>query len=119
MNTIEMYLQAQRDGKIYHCKDMRYNVREGFHDKYGRPWKGHAFEYVNDIFDLNEWELYEYEEMAKGETEERKQYINTAEMYLRAQKDGMCYKMVNDGSEKCLQDFFYQKDEGLFDAYGD
>lgn len=45
--------------------------------------------------------------------------MNTAEMYLRAQKDGMCYKMVNDDSEECLQDFFYQKDEGLFDGYGD
>lgn len=119
MNTIEMYLQAQRDGKTYRNEDMRYNIREGFHDEDGRPWDGRAFEYVNEIFDLNEWELDEYEEMVKGETEERKQYINTAEMYLRAQKDGMCYKMVNDDSEECLQDFFYQKDEGLFDGYGD
>ena len=119
MNTIEMYLQAQKDGKTYHNKDMRYNVQEGFHDKYRRLWKGCAFEYVNEIFDLSGWELDEYNEMVEGETERRKQYINTAEMYLRAQKDGMCYKMVNDDSEECLQDFFYQKDEGLFDGYGD
>ena len=43
--------------------------------------------------------------------------MNTAEMYLQAQKDGMCYKIVN--KEKCSEDLFYQKDKGFFDIYGD
>lgn len=43
--------------------------------------------------------------------------MNTAEMYLQAQKDGMCYKIIN--SEDYHEDFFYQKDKGFFDVYGD
>lgn len=43
--------------------------------------------------------------------------MNTAEMYLQAQKDGMCYKIIN--KEKCSIDLFYQKNKGFFDIYGD
>lgn len=43
--------------------------------------------------------------------------MNTAEMYLQAQKDGMCYKIIN--KEKCSEDLFYQKNKGFFDIYGD
>ena len=59
MNTLEMYLQSKKDGKTYRHEDMRYNARQGFHDEDGYPWDGCAFEYVNEIFDLNEWELDE------------------------------------------------------------
>ena len=43
--------------------------------------------------------------------------INTAEMYLQAQKDGLCYKIVPN--EECSESFFYQKDKGFFDGDGD
>lgn len=43
--------------------------------------------------------------------------MNTAEMYLQAQKDGMCYKIIN--KEKCSEDLFYQKNKGFFDMHGD
>ena len=43
--------------------------------------------------------------------------MNTDEMYLQAQKDGMCYKIIN--KEKCSEDLFYQKNKGFFDIYGD
>lgn len=52
-------------------------------------------------------------------SEKRKEnkIMNTAEMYLQAQKDGMCYKIIN--KEKCSEDLFYQKNKGFFDIYGD
>lgn len=71
MNTVEMYLQAQRDGKTYRSKDMRYNVREGFCDEDGTPWEGYAFKFVNDIFNLNEWELVPDNEMTREEAEKK------------------------------------------------
>ena len=43
--------------------------------------------------------------------------MNTAEMWLKAQEDGMCYKIVPN--EECSESFFYQKDKGFFDSYGD
>lgn len=45
-----------------------------------------------------------------------KKIMNTAEMWLQAQKDGLCYKMIiskNNGEE-----LFYQKNVGLFDGDG-
>lgn len=42
--------------------------------------------------------------------------MNTAEMYLQAQKDGMCYHLINKDSNYDGE-IFYQKDKGLFDNY--
>lgn len=42
--------------------------------------------------------------------------MNTAEMWLQAQKDGLCYKMII--SENNGEELFYQKDVGLFDGDG-
>lgn len=40
--------------------------------------------------------------------------MNTAEMWIKAQEDGMCYEMVIPQSSN--DEVFYQKDEGLFDG---
>lgn len=42
--------------------------------------------------------------------------MNTAEMWLQAQKDGLCYKMII--SENNGEELFYQKNVGLFDGDG-
>lgn len=42
-----------------------------------------------------------------------KQTMNTAEMWIKAQEDGMCYEAINkDGYEGSI---IYQKDKGFFD----
>lgn len=68
MNTAEMWVKAQEDGKTYKSKDMRYNKKDGFHGIEGRLWIAGAFDYVNDIFKL-EWELKPDNEMTKAEAE--------------------------------------------------
>ena len=50
------------------------------------------------------------------EKRKEKKMINTAEMWLKAQEDGMCYEMII--SQSSNDEFFYQKDKGLFDGYG-
>lgn len=42
--------------------------------------------------------------------------LNTAEMWLKAQKDGMCYEAVEQGPDTVI--LYYQKDKGLFDEDG-
>lgn len=39
--------------------------------------------------------------------------MNTAEMWLKAQEDGMCYETVDRGPDTVI--LYYQKDKGLFD----
>lgn len=68
MNTAEMFIQANKDGKTYKCEDMRYNKKDGFHGIEGRLWIARAFDYVDDVFKL-EWELKPDNEMTKAEAE--------------------------------------------------
>lgn len=68
MNTAEMFIQANKDGKTYKCENMRYNKKNGFHGIEGRPWIARAFDHVDDIFEL-EWELKPDNEMTKSEAE--------------------------------------------------
>lgn len=44
--------------------------------------------------------------------------MNTAEMYLQAQKDGLCYNLINK-DKNYRGEIFYQKDKGLFDENED
>lgn len=50
--------------------------------------------------------------------EKRKEveHMKTADMWLKAQEDGMCYEMIT--SQTINDEFFYQKDKGLFDGDG-
>lgn len=47
------------------------------------------------------------------EKRKEKKTMNTAEMWLKAQEDGMCYKMILPQSLN--GEVFYQKEVGLFD----
>lgn len=42
--------------------------------------------------------------------------MNTAEMWLKAREDGMCYEAIMDQSTN--EELFYQKNRGLFDGDG-
>ena len=42
--------------------------------------------------------------------------MNTAEMWLKAQEDGMCYEAIM--SQSTNEELFYQKNRGLFDGDG-
>lgn len=41
--------------------------------------------------------------------------MNTAEMWIKAKEDEMCYEMIMPQSSS--DEVFYQKDKGLFDGY--
>lgn len=41
--------------------------------------------------------------------------MNSAEMWVKAQEDGMCYETVEQGPDAVT--LYYQKDKGLFDGY--
>lgn len=69
MTTIDMVIQATKDGKTYKADDMRYNSKLGFHDIKGRKWNGDAFTYVNEIFSIDKWQLKPDNEMTKSEAE--------------------------------------------------
>lgn len=69
MNTTEMFIQANKDGKTYVSEDMRYSKGSGFYNPTsGTPWIAGAFRYVNDIFELK-WKLKPDNEMTKAEAE--------------------------------------------------
>lgn len=70
INTAEMVIKANKDGKTYKAYDMLYNNQLGFHDIKGKKWDADAFKYVNDIFNL-EWKLKPDNEMTKSEAEKR------------------------------------------------
>lgn len=42
--------------------------------------------------------------------------MNTAEMWIKAQEDGMCYETIEQGPDAFT--LYYQKDKGLFDNDG-
>lgn len=50
MNTIEMWLKAQKDGKIYYCRDVAYSKKFGFVDKdnFDDPWELAAWDYLGN-----------------------------------------------------------------------
>lgn len=74
MNTAEMWLKAQKDGKTYRVTEgeLSYDKNRGFFDPTsGRIWPGGAFDGINDIFELvwKESEEGYKERMTKEEAE--------------------------------------------------
>lgn len=69
LNTAEMFIRANKDGKTYKCGGMRYNKEDGFYNSNNKMlWSAGSFNYVNDIFKLN-WEPKPDNEMTKSEAE--------------------------------------------------
>ena len=68
MNTAQMWLAAQSDGKTYKVNDMRYSRKNGFHDKDGRRWDPDAFKSIEEIMNC-QW--VECKQMTREEAEKR------------------------------------------------
>lgn len=71
MNTLEMMNLAKDNGKTYRVDDMLYNIKLGFHDTFGKKWHADAFDYLNDLFEVNEWEEDNTIYMTKSKAEEK------------------------------------------------
>ena len=71
LNTAEMWIKAQEDGKTYKAQDIRYNKTLGFHDNKGKKWNADAFEHVDDILNITDWKPKPDNEMTKSEAEAR------------------------------------------------
>ena len=57
MNTAEMWLKAQKDGKMYRSYNLAYSAKTGFIDiMYETPWLANSVESINEIFFRDDWE---------------------------------------------------------------
>ena len=57
MKTFEMMKEAEKTGQTYVTEDLRFSIKNGFHNNYGRPWSANAFSELNDVLKLDDWEL--------------------------------------------------------------
>lgn len=69
MNTAEMWLKAQEDGKTYQCNDVFYNKKHGFVDSDFQPWPINCVDCIDNIFVWDNWYEYEIPLMTKAEAE--------------------------------------------------
>lgn len=69
LNTAEMWLKAQEDGKTYICNSVLYNKKTGFISATGRdPWPISVFDSIDTLMEC-QWSLYQQEIMTKFEAE--------------------------------------------------
>lgn len=69
MNTAEMWLKAQEDGKTYECDEVIYNKKRGFYNIITKnKQKGYKLNLLEDIFKF-EWQLVPVDKMTKTEAE--------------------------------------------------
>ena len=69
MNTAEMWLKAQEDGKMYRSIDLVYSKETGFVDFwYGKLWIVNSVDIIDEIFLRDDWE--EVKTMTKAQAEE-------------------------------------------------
>jgi hypothetical protein len=57
MKTLEMMNIAKDTNKKFKTSDLYYTYKDGFISKTGQQWSGKAFMYVNDIFEIDDWEV--------------------------------------------------------------
>ena len=61
MNTAEMWLKAQEDGKTYICNSVLYNKKTGFISATElKPWPINAFDNIDTLMEA-QWSLYQEE----------------------------------------------------------
>ena len=71
MNTAEMWLKAQEDGKTYQSNDLFYNKKHGFVDSNFKPWPINCVSFIDDIFSWINWHECEIPYMTKAEAEKK------------------------------------------------
>ena len=71
MNTAEMWLKAQEDGKTYICNSVLYNKKTGFISATSLdPWPISAFDSIDTLMEA-QWSLHQVEIMTKAEAEKK------------------------------------------------
>ena len=71
LNTAEMWLKAQEDGKTYICNSVLYNKKTGFISVTElKPWPISAFDNIENLMEA-QWSLYQEEIMTKAEAEKK------------------------------------------------
>ena len=71
MNTAEMWLKAQEDGKTYICNSVLYNKKTGFISATKlKPWPISAFDNIENLMEA-QWSLHQEEIMTKAEAEKK------------------------------------------------
>ena len=72
MNTAEMWLKAQEDGKMYRSNDVLYSKVCGFVDIDDlEPWPIECMPSIESIFNWDGWHEYDKPCMTKAEAEEK------------------------------------------------
>lgn len=71
MTTLDMMNLARTNNKTYRSNDCLYNTKLGFHDKVGCEWDAASFTYLNELFDIDNWEEDNLIYMTKFEAEEK------------------------------------------------
>lgn len=75
MTTLEMMNKAKDDRKTYITGNMRYSSDKGFHQDNGIPWDAKAFLTLNEVLELDDWELLdEVKRMTLKEIEKKLGY---------------------------------------------
>ena len=75
MTTFEMMKEAEKTGQTYVTEDLRFSMKNGFHDNCGKPWNANAFSELNDVLKLDDWELLdEVKRMTLKEIEKKLGY---------------------------------------------
>ena len=71
MNTAEMWLKAQEDGKTYICNSVLYNKKTGFISATElKPRPINAFDSIDTLMEA-QWSLHQVEIMTKTEAEKK------------------------------------------------
>ena len=71
MNTAEMWLKAQEDGKTYICNSVLYNKKTGFISATSLdPWPISAFDSIDTLMEAQQ-SLHQEEIMTKAEAEKK------------------------------------------------
>ena len=71
MNTAEMWLKAQEDGKTYICNSVLYNKKTGFISAIElKPWPISVFANIDTLMEA-QWSLHQEEIMTKAEAEKK------------------------------------------------
>ena len=99
------------------CWEEKYKI-VGWYDFQTPVLSDKPVQYCNGIKEREECSCNGDESKCNFYPEKRKEkkMMNTAEMWLKAQEDGMCYETVEQGPDTVI--LYYQKDKGLFDEDG-
>lgn len=58
MTTVQMIIEADMDGETYKSFNLYYSKQNGFTEKNGKLWEGIAFQTLNELLAINDWELH-------------------------------------------------------------